>query len=215
MPMTNERWNFLLDYPKEIFGSVDPRLETLMDRAVEAGLPPISITHGSGQLLKLLASLTNGRIAIEVGTLGGFSGICIARGLAPDGRLITVEYSDLHADFAQGEFDAAGLGDRVEIVRGAALDVLPGLVEGLGPDSVDFLFIDAVKDEYISYFEVVKPALAPGALAVADNVYGIGKGWLDEGFGTDDFNKHVAADTDFDATTVHVGGGLLIARRSL
>ncbi len=213
MPMTHERWQFLLNYPSNVFGESDEQLDTLMDRAVEAGLPSIAISSGAGQLLKLLASMTQGRLALEVGTLGGFSGIWIARGLPGEGRLVTIEYSDLHADFAQEEFENAGLADRVDIVRGAALDILPALVEELGPDSVDFVFIDAVKSEYTDYFDVVKPLVAPGGLVVADNVYGTGQGWIDEGFGTDDFNRHVAADNAFDATTLPVGGGLLVARK--
>lgn len=211
--MTHERWQFLLNYPSNVFGESDEQLDTLMDRAVEAGLPSIAISSGAGQLLKLLASMTQGRLALEVGTLGGFSGIWIARGLPGEGRLVTIEYSDLHADFAQEEFENAGLADRVDIVRGAALDILPALVEELGPDSVDFVFIDAVKSEYTDYFDVVKPLVAPGGLVVADNVYGTGQGWIDEGFGTDDFNRHVAADNAFDATTLPVGGGLLVARK--
>ena len=211
--MTDERWRFLMDYPHEVFGGNDEQLDSLIDRATQAGLPPIAITHGAGQLLKLLASLTPGRLAIEIGTLGGFSGMWIARGLATDGQLITIESSDLHADFAQMEFENAGLSDRVQIIRGAALEVIPSLAEELGPDSVDFVFIDAVKTEYNDYFDLVKPLLAGGGLLVADNVYGTGQGWIDEGFGTDDFNRHVAADDDFGATTIPVGGGLLVARK--
>lgn len=213
MAMTDQRWRFLHDYPHEVFGEKDEQLDTLMDRAVDAGLPSIAISHGSGQLLKLLVSLTRGRLALEIGTLGGFSGIWIARGLAPNGRLITAEYSDLHADFAQKEFENAELGDQVEIVRGAALDVLPGIAEDLGSDSVDFVFIDAAKSEYMAYFDIVKPLVASGGLVVADNVYGTGQGWIDEGFGTDDFNRHVAADRAFEATTLAVGAGLLVARK--
>ena len=212
--MTDERWRFLLSYPHHVFSKQDEQLESLMRRAVDAGLPAIAITHGTGQLLKLLVSLTAGQIALEIGTLGGFSGIWIARGLAPNGRLITVEYSDLHADFAQQEFETAGLSDQVQIVRGAALEVLPSLVEELGPASVDFVFIDAVKSEYEDYFDIVKPHVAPGGLVVADNVYGTGQGWIDEGFGTDGFNRHVGGDAEFEATAIAVGGGLLIARKT-
>jgi caffeoyl-CoA O-methyltransferase len=213
MPMTNDRWAYLLGYPHEVFGTPDHQLESLMDRALEAGLPPIAVSHGAGQLLRLLASLTPGRLALELGTLGGFSGIWIARGLADDGRLITVELSDRHADFAEKEFETAGLAERVRIVRGAALAVLPKLGAELGSDSVDFAFIDAVKTEYIDYFEALRPLIAPGGLVVADNVYGTGGGWIDEGHGTDAFNRHVAADPGFSSTAVPVGGGLLIARK--
>lgn len=211
--MTEERWRFLLNYPSDVFGGSDEQLESLMKRAVEAGLPSIAVTDGAGQLLKLLTSLTNGKLALEIGTLGGFSGIWIARGLSSDGRLITIEYEALHADFAQQEFEQAGIAEQVRIVRGAALDVLPGLAEELGPGSVDIVFIDAVKTEYSQYFDLVKPLITPGGLVVADNVYNAGQGWIDEGYGTDDFNRHVAADDSFESTTIPVGGGLLLARK--
>jgi len=213
MVMTDERWQFLLNYPHDVFGGNDHQLGSLTDRATQAGLPPIAITHGAGQLLSLLTATTSGRVALELGTLGGFSGIWIARGLPANGRLITIEYSDLHADFAEKEFENAGLSDRVQIIRGAALDVIPSLAKELGPASVDFVFIDAVKSEYIDYFDAVKPMIGSGGLVVADNVYGTGQGWIDEGFGTNEFNCHVAADEDFEATTISVGGGLLVARK--
>lgn len=211
MSMDDTRWRYLLDYPARVFGA-DPSLEGLMERAKAADLPPIAISAGAGQLLRILTAMTNGQLAVEVGTLGGYSGINIINGLHPDGRLITIEYDDNHADFAQSEFDKAGLTERVTIVRGAALDVLPGLVASLDR-TIDLVFLDAEKHEYIDYFEEIRNSMTTGGLVVADNVYGVGIGWLDEGYGTDDFNRHVAAGDDFDATTIHVGGGLLIARR--
>lgn len=211
--MTAERWDFLSNYANEVFADQDEQLATLMDRAVDAGLPAIAVTPDVGRLLNILVSLTPGRIALELGTLGGYSGIWIARGLTSDGRLLTVEYADAHADFAEGEFATAGMADRVEVVRGAALEVLPGLAQRLGPGSVDFVFIDAVKKEYVDYFKAVRPMVAPGGVVVADNVYGTGQGWIDEGYGTDDFNRLVASDPDFVATVTPMRAGLLIARR--
>lgn len=212
--MTPERWDFLNTYAREVFGQEDEQLATLMDRAVEAGLPRIAVSPDVGMLLKILASLTSGQLALELGTLGGYSGIWIARGLAAGGKLLTIESEDHHADFAEAEFAQAGLGDRIEVVRGAALDVLPGLAEHLGPGSVDFVFIDAVKSEYVEYFEAVRPLLAPGGVLVADNVYATGQGWIDEGYGTDDFNRMVAADPDFEATATPMREGVLIARKT-
>lgn len=212
--MTPERWSFLGDYADDVFGQYDEHLAGLMNRAEAAGLPPISVSADVGRLLKILVSMTERQLALELGTLAGYSGIWIARGLKPDGRLITVEYNERHADFAQREFEAAGVDDKVEIIRGAALDELPGLVERLGPDSVDFAFIDAVKSEYVDYFKLIKPLMKPGSLLVADNVYGTGAGWIDEGHGTDEFNRLVAADPDFDAVATPMREGILIARRS-
>lgn len=213
MPMTPERWAFLSDYAEEVFGSEDEGLAGLTSRANQRGLPSVSVTADVGRFLKILVSMTSGKLAIELGTLAGYSAIWIARGLAADGKLISIEYDDTHAAFAEAEIARAGLVDRIEVIRGAALDVLPGLRETLPPESVDFVFIDAVKDEYIAYFEALKPMVAVGGLVVADNVFGIGKGWIDEGYGTDDFNRHVAADSDFDTTVTPMRSGLLIARR--
>jgi predicted O-methyltransferase YrrM len=211
--MTPERWAFLSDYAEEVFGSEDEGLAGLTSRANQRGLPSVSVTADVGRFLKILVSMTSGKLAIELGTLAGYSAIWIARGLAADGKLISIEYDDTHAAFAEAEIARAGLVDRIEVIRGAALDVLPGLRETLPPESVDFVFIDAVKDEYIAYFEALKPMVAVGGLVVADNVFGIGKGWIDEGYGTDDFNRHVAADSDFDTTVTPMRSGLLIARR--
>lgn len=211
--MTPDRWNFLLRYAEEVLPDPDPQLTTLMSRAVEAGLPNIAVSADVGRLLKILTSLTPGRLALELGTLGGYSGIWIARGLSPHGRLITVEASPLHADFAEGEFATAGLADRVEVVRGSALDVLPELAGRIGEGNLDLAFLDAIKPEYVSYFEMIRPLIAPGGLLVADNVYGTGQGWIDQGFGTDQFNRLVAADPEFETTITPQREGVLIARR--
>lgn len=213
MPMTPERWSYIGDYAEDVFGRYDDHLAGLMTRAVEAGMPPIAVSADVGRLLKILVSLTEGKLAIELGTLAGYSGIWIARGLADDGRLITVEHDDQHADFAQGEFEAAGVGDKVEIVRGAALDVLPAIAERIGEQSVDFAFIDARKSEYVDYFLLLKPLMKVGSLYVADNVYATGAGWIDEGEGTDEFNRLIASDPDFEAVATPMREGVLIARR--
>lgn len=211
--MTPERWAFIGDYADEVFGPNDEQLTGLMDRAANAGLPRIAVSSDVGRLLKILVSLTDGKIAIELGTLAGYSGIWIARGLADDGKLYTIEYADDHADFAQTEFETAGLADNVEIVRGPALEVLPDLASRLGEGSVDFAFVDAVKSEYVDYFKLLGPLIKRGGLLVADNVYGTGLGWIDEGHGTDSFNRLVASDPDFEAVATPMREGVLIARR--
>ena len=213
MGMTSERWEFLADYAREVFGDEDPDLAGLMDRAAEAGLPRIAISADVGRLLQILVATTPGRTAIELGTLAGYSAIWIARGLAADGRLYTIEAADSHADFAEEEIARSGHADRVEVLRGPALEMLPDLGERLGTFSVDFAFIDAVKSEYVEYFEALKPMMAHGGLLVADNVYATGQGWIDEGYGTDEFNRLVASDPDFDAVAIPMREGLLVARR--
>ncbi|MBW3666520.1 MAG: O-methyltransferase [Actinobacteria bacterium] len=211
--MTPERWEFLSRYAVDVFGDEDPHLAGLMDRAEAAGLPRIAVSADVGRLLLILAAMTPGRIALELGTLAGYSAIWIARGLAPDGKLYTVEAAPAHADFAESEIARAGVADRVEVIRGEALGVLPDLADQLGPGRVDFAFLDAVKSEYVDYFEAVKPMIAGGGLLVADNVYASGHAWIDEGYGTDEFNRRVAADRDFDAVATPMREGVLIARK--
>ncbi|MGH8946010.1 MAG: O-methyltransferase [Acidimicrobiia bacterium] len=213
MGMTPGRWEFLADYAREVFGEEDPHLVGLMDRAAVAGLPRIAVSPDVGKLLQILVAMTPGRTAVELGTLAGYSAIWIARGLSPDGRLYTIEAVDAHAKFAEEEIARAGLADRVEVLRGPALEILPDLGERLGTFSVDFAFVDAVKSEYVAYFEALKPMMAHGGLLVADNVYATGEGWIDEGYGTDEFNRVVASDPDFDAAAIPMREGLLVARR--
>lgn len=212
--MTPERWSYIGNYAEDVFGQYDDHLAGLMDRAVAAGLPSIAVSADVGRLLKILVSMTDGKLAVELGTLAGYSAIWIARGLADNGKLLTVEYNDDHADFAQSELEKAGVADKVEIVRGAALDVLPRIADKVGGQNLDFAFIDAHKAEYVEYYRMLKPLMKPGGLLVADNVYGTGAGWIDEGHGTDEFNRLIAADPDFDAVATPMREGVLIARRN-
>jgi predicted O-methyltransferase YrrM len=212
--MTPERWSYIGDYADEVFGQYDEHLAGLMARAIEAGMPPIAVSGDVGRLLKILVSMTPGKLAIELGTLAGYSAIWIARGLAEDGRLITVEFEDAHADFAQKELETAGVADKVEVLRGAALDLLPNIAERVGEASVDFVFVDAQKSEYVDYFRILRPLLKVGGLYVADNVYGTSAGWIDQGQGTDEFNRLIASDPDFDAVATPMREGVLIARKN-
>src|SRR5688572_4844830 len=177
--MTPEIWDFINDYSRDVFGDQDEHLAGLMDEAIAVGLPAIAVGPDVGRLLMILTAMTRGRLAIEVGTLAGYSGIWIARGLARDGRLITIESEPAHADFAQREFETAGVSAAVEIRRGAAMDVLPVLAADLEPASVDFVFLDATKREYPDYFAVIRPLIAAGGLLVADNVLGSRTWWID------------------------------------
>jgi predicted O-methyltransferase YrrM len=223
MEMTPQRWQNTTEYLREVFGEQDDQLATLMERAAAAGLPEIAISPDVGRCLHLLAGLTNaGRgpeLAVELGTLAGYSAIWIARALAPAGRLITVELEDRHADFAQREFLKAGIASRVQLTRGAALDVLPRLARQFGPASVDFAFLDAIKTEYLEYARLLKPMLKPGGLLIADNALGADF-WIDDPPGAsesrdavDAFNRAMAADRDYETVAVPIRQGLLIARR--
>src|SRR5438552_9625547 len=127
MEMTPERWRFTNEYAHEVCGRQDSHLANLMKQGVARGLPDIAVNAEVGRLLLILTAMTRGKLAIEVGTLGGYSGIWIVRGLSDGGKLITIEPEKLHADFAIEQFKRAGVADRVELRRGKGLDVLPQL----------------------------------------------------------------------------------------
>jgi caffeoyl-CoA O-methyltransferase len=217
MEMTSQRWAFTTAYANEVFGTQDAHLSGLMAEAIEAGLPDIAVSADVGRLLKMLTSMTQGHLALELGTLAGYSGIWIARGLQPDGRLITIEAVEAHIEFATRQFKRAGVADRVEIRHGPALAMLPDIAEELGETSVDFVFIDAAKTEYPDYFLLLRPLIAPGGLIVADNVLGTSNSWIDMDTPTmraiDRFNRTVAADPDFEAVALPIREGVLVARR--
>jgi caffeoyl-CoA O-methyltransferase len=218
MEMTPERWRFTNEYSREVFGKQDEHLARLMDEAVAAGLPDIAISADVGRLLMMVTSMTRGRLAIEVGTLGGYSGIWLARGLGASGWLITIEIDEHHAAFARKQFECAGVGDRVDVRRGAALDILPELARELTPGSVDVVFLDALKTEYPAYWEIVRPLIAPGGAVLADNALGSGEWWIDMAGhesreAADRFNRLVAGDPEFEAAVVPLRQGVLFGRR--
>ncbi|QGM46377.1 O-methyltransferase [Methylocystis heyeri] len=134
-----------------------------------AGLPQIDVSPAQGKFLYLLARSMGARNILEIGTLGGYSTIWLARALPPGGRAITLEYDQKHAETARANIAREGLGDRVDIRVGAALDLLPKLQEeGFGP--VDFFFIDADKENNADYFDWALKFARPGSLIVVDNV---------------------------------------------
>lgn len=217
--MTDERWQLTNTYLREVFGEEDQILADLTPAAVAEGLPEIGVTPDVGRLLMILTAMTPGRVVLELGTLGGYSAIWMGRAMAADGRLITIEYNDRHADFAEAQFAKAGLAERIEVRRGAALDVLPIVADELGPLSVDVAFIDAVKSEYPEYFRLVRPLIAPGGLFIADNVFGSGDMWIDHSGhhliqGPDELNRLLASDPDFEAVAMPIRSGVLVGRRN-
>ena len=211
--MTPETWDFINNYSRQVFGAQDEHMAGLMEEAVAAGLPAIAVGPDVGRLLMILTSMTRGRLAVEVGTLGGYSGIWLTRGLKPGGRLITIEYEPSHAEFAGKQFERAGISDRVDIRIGAGLEVLGQLGGEMDPGSVDVLFLDAIKSEYTAYFELARPLIPIGGLVIADNVYGTGSGWIDQGHGTNEFNRQIASDPDFEAAAFPFREGVLVALR--
>jgi predicted O-methyltransferase YrrM len=147
----------------------DPILDATMTANAAAELPAIDVAPNQGKLLHLFAKLVSARKILEMGTLGGYSTIWLARALPPGGRVVSLEFNPKHADVAKSNIRRAGLSDRVEIRVGAALDSLPAIQEeGLGP--FDFIFIDADKPNNPGYLDWAIKLSRPGTLILVDNV---------------------------------------------
>ncbi len=167
--MTQELWSAVDDHIVEHLLEPDPVLDAALADSTAAGLPPIAVTPNLGKLLALILRLAGVRSLLELGTLGGYSTIWLARALPADGRLVTLEASPEYAEVARTNLDRAGLRDLVEIRVGPALDTLPVLAaEGAGP--FDAIFIDADKKNNPGYIEWALKLSRPGTLIVVDNV---------------------------------------------
>ena len=139
-----------------------------MQASSASGLPAYAVSPAQGKLLFLLAQIQGARSILELGTLGGYSTIWLARALPPDGTLVTLEASPKHAEVAHANIANAGLADRVEFRVGSALDTLPQLAaEGRAP--FDLVFIDADKSGYPTYLDWALKLTRPGSVIVADN----------------------------------------------
>jgi len=164
-------WSKVDDYLTERLHATDAALEHALRESDRAGLPPIAVSPPQGRFLTLLARLIAPARVLELGTLGGYSAICLARGLRPGGRLTTLEFSPENARVAKANIAHAGLADRVDVIVGAALDTLPG-VEKSGAGPFDLVFIDADKAHYDAYWEWALRLSRPegGTVIIADNV---------------------------------------------
>jgi predicted O-methyltransferase YrrM len=168
-PAPQELWTAVDDYITDLLVPADAALEAALADSAAAGLPPIAVTPNQGKLLGLLARVQGARKILELGTLGGYSTIWLARALPADGRLITLEARAEYAEIARANIARAGLAERVEQRVAPALQTLPQLVEeGAGP--FDLIFIDADKQNNPGYFEWSLKLSRPGTLIVVDNV---------------------------------------------
>jgi predicted O-methyltransferase YrrM len=167
--MSERQWSQVDSYFSELLVRPDPTLAATLEASDDAGLPPINVADNQGKLLMLLALARGARNILEIGTLGGYSTIWLARALPPDGRLITLEAVPTHAKVARENIERAGLSKLVEVRVGRALQTLPQLdSEGRGP--FDFIFIDANKSDYPDYFQWSLKLSRRGTVIVADNV---------------------------------------------
>jgi predicted O-methyltransferase YrrM len=168
--MSQDAWNAVDRYLTDTLLGADPALDAALADSHAAGLPAINVAPNQGKLLMLLAQMTGAKRILEIGTLGGYSTIWLARALPPEGRLVTLEYEARHAEVARRNLERAGFAAQVEVKVGAAIDTLPSLA---GP--FDFIFIDADKSGYPDYFRWSLKLARPGTVIVADNVVRAGK----------------------------------------
>ena len=147
----------------------DDQLTAALASADAAGLPAMHVTPTQGKFLQLLAQLAGARRVLEIGTLGGYSTLWLARALPADGRVVTLESEPAHAAVARATFAQAGLADRIELREGRALDLLPG-VEGDGLGPFDLVFVDADKESAPEYVAWAVRLARRGAVIVLDNV---------------------------------------------
>lgn len=208
-------------YIDSLFAVEDAALAAASDNMKAAGLPPIQVSPGQGKFLYLMARLAGARRILEIGTLGGYSTIWLARALPADGSLVSLEYSPDYADVARRNLAGAGLDGIAEVRVGAALDTLPDLAED-GRAPFDLIFLDADKVNFPAYLAWSLKLGRPGGLIVADNVIRAGA-VMDaassdpSAVGAAEFNRRLAAEPRVEAIVLQQVGikghdGLAVAR---
>ena len=209
--MTTSTWTDVDGYIADHLIGSDPALDAALDAADRAGLPPIAVSAPQGKLLHLLAAGFGARNILEIGTLGGYSTIWLARALPPDGRLLSLEIDPRHAEVARTNLRGAGLDDQVEVRVGPALGSLAELHRSGSPPPFDLTFIDADKENIPAYFDWAVKLSRPGALVITDNV--VRNGALADPDtedprvrGVQAFHEMLATRTDVAATTIQTVG---------
>lgn len=217
--MNEASWTHVDDYIAAHLLKADIALETALDHNAANNLPPIDVAANQGKMLMLLAQMAGARHILEVGTLGGYSTIWLARALPDDGQLVSLEIDPDYARVARENLERAGLGSKVQIVTGAALDSLRNMQP---PAPFDFIFIDADKHNNVNYVEQAIRLARSGATIIVDNVVREG-GVLDASsdddriIGTRKLFEHIANHPRLDATAIQTVGdkgwdGFLLAR---
>lgn len=206
----SKTWVAVEEYLDGLLIPADPALQAARDSSLAAGLPDIAVTASQGKFLHLLARIRGARHILEIGTLGGYSTIWLARALPRDGRLITLEADPEHAEIARANVLNAGLADRVDLRLGMALDLLPEMAaEGLEP--FDFVFLDADKENNAHYLEWALRLSRPGTVIIIDNVIRDGEVADPDSAdpriqGTRRLNEMLAAESRLTATTLQTVG---------
>lgn len=164
---TPERWAAVDRYFTDTLVGADPVLDDALDAQQQAGLPAIEVAPVAAKLLALLVQIRGARRVLEIGTLGGYSTIWLARAVGPDGTVTSIDAEPAHAEVARANLDRAGVGDRVRLLVGRGAEVLPTLA---GEEPFDFVFIDADKQSNALYLDWAARLGAPGTVIVLDNV---------------------------------------------
>ena len=209
--MNPEQWTEVDRYISETLIPADPVLDAVLKASTDAGLPAINVSPAQGKFLHLLARIHGARTILEVGTLGGYSTIWLARGMLPaGGKVVTLEVDPKHVRVARANFEHAGLAKMIEVREGRALDTLPLLAtEGRGP--FDMIFIDADKVRIPEYFTWALKLSRRGTVIVVDNV--IRKGEVTDAKSSDpsvqgvrQLNEMLAKESRVTATTIQTVG---------
>ena len=206
-----EQWGAVDRYFEGMLVGADPVMEGVLAASAAAGLPSIQVTAGQGKLLYLLARIMGARRILEIGTLGGYSTIWLARALPAGGVVVTLEVDERYAEVARGNVERAGLSEVVEVITGRAVETLGQLAaEGRGP--FDLIFIDADKQSNPEYFGWAMKLSRPGSVIVVDNVVREGR-VIEEGSedasvrGVRRCMELMAAEPRFSATAMKTVGG--------
>lgn len=167
--MPQELWTAVDNFLSTQLVPADPILDAVVKSCADAGLPSIAVPPTQGKFLNLLARIIGAKKILEIGTLGGYSTIWMARALPADGRVVTLEYDAKHAEVARKNFERAGLEKRIELRVGKALDTLPKIAAA-HPAPFDLIFIDADKQNNPAYFTWALKLSRPGTIIIVDNV---------------------------------------------
>jgi predicted O-methyltransferase YrrM len=209
-PITEEVYKYILDKSVE----KDILLDEIVKETEELNIPLIQISPDQGKFLYLICKMIKAKNALEIGTLTGFSGVHIARGLNDGGKLTTVELIQKHADIAKKYFAKAGLTEKTEVIVSPALDEMKKMVSQ--KRKFDFIFIDADKTTYPEYFEEAVKLSNPGTVITLDNMLKAGKVIEDAGEDADlkavqITNDIIAKDKRIESMIVTIGDGLVMA----
>ncbi len=208
--------NRMNDYIESVFLTEDPLLEEVIASIKDNGMPDISVSATSGKFLTMLISMSGAKKVLEIGALGGYSGICLARGFGSKGTLTSLELEGKYAKLAERNLTKAGFGDQVTYITGEALKSLEQLVKE--KEKFDFFFIDADKENYNNYLDYSLRLAEPGAYIVTDNVLA-GGSVADQSVKPrrytevmKQFNQTVAEHPSLESLLIPLGDGLTVSR---